>query len=1151
MPASPATASTPFNRFSSALIVLLLFFLMLPVSLTAGQDIQANTLSDLPDPFLWVTDTPVHSVLCAGDVTYIGGEFTYVGPNTGQGVILDIADGDVSSFSRVEGVVNAAVPDASGGFFIGGYFNEVGGMQRGYAAHILADGSLDISFDPDADWFVNALALSPDGSTLYLGGIFNTIGGKRRNCLAAVDARTGQVTDFVCDTDDNVIDLALSPDGSTLYVGGYFHQIGGQPRSCLAAVDARTGQVTDFVCDVGDDNDVLALALSPDGSTLYVGGEFENIGGHDRKYLVAVEAATGEIKPWDPRPDGIVTSVLPSPDGSILYAGGFFGNIGGHQRNHLAALDTTTGSADPFDPDSDSIVTSLALSHDGSILYAGGSFAVIAGQARRCLAALDAATGVATPLSLNADDGVLALALSSDGTALYAGGVFKSIGGQLRNHLAALDNATGLPTGFNPGADGTVNDLVLSPDGSTLYVGGEFENVDGFQRKHLAAVNTITGSVTSFNPGADGSILSLALSPDGSTLYAGGEFEKIGGHDRKYLAAVNTATGAATAFAPDSDGFVITLALSHNGSTLYAGGTFNNIGGQSRHYIAALDADTGAATGFAPEADYYVLALALSHDGSTLYAGGGFGNIGGQPRDFLAALNTTTGSATPFDPGADAAVFALALSPDGSTLYAGGVFDNIGGKPRECVAALSTASGSADDWDPGLGDEDGVTSLALSGSTLYVGGGILTVGNKRWGNIARFNLPATTWDLAEGCTQGGMETWVLVQNPNPYAVTVSLTFMTSDGEKPGPRDYSIGANSRSSFRINDYMADWDVSTRVTASAPVVCERSVYGEEDAWAHNSIGALQPSMSWYFAEGCTEGDFDTWVLVQNPGNTDVAVSLTLMTSTGQVAGPRDITVPVASRCSFNLDSYVTDWDVSTRVIASAPVVCERAVYGGSRAWAHESIGAAQPSTTWYLAEGCTEGDFETWVLVQNPGTVEATVELTFMTSSGEVSGPRGFPIGANSRHSFRLNDYVTDWDVSTRVTASAPVVCERAVYGGSRAWAHDSVGVTAPSSSWYLAEGCTDGGMETFVLVQNPGAGPVHVNLRFQTGSGEVVPLELQGVEIPAASRRTFKINDYLTDYHVSTLVEATDGLIVCERAMYGNSRAWAHESVGYSP
>ena len=101
-----------------------------------------------------------------------------------------------------------------------------------------------------------------------------------------------------------------------------------------------------------------------------------------------------------------------------------------------------------------------------------------------------------------------------------------------------------------------------------------------------------------------------------------------------------------------------------------------------------------------------------------------------------------------------------------------------------------------------------------------------------------------------------------------------------------------------------------------------------------------------------------------------------------------------------------------------------------------------------------------------------------------------------------------------------------------------AHDSLGATAPASKWYLAEGSTDGGMETFLLVQNPGDSPVHVNIKFQTSTGEKVFPQLQGVEIPSKSRRNFKVNDYVTDYEVSTFVEALDGEVICERAMYIN-------------
>jgi hypothetical protein len=415
-----------------------------------------------------------------------------------------------------------------------------------------------------------------------------------------------------------------------------------------------------------------------------------------------------------------------------------------------------------------------------------------------------------------------------------------------------------------------------------------------------------------------------------------------------------------------------------------------------------------------------------------------------------------------------------------------------------------------------------------------------------------FLVEGYLWFLAEGCTQGDFETFVLVQNPGGNDVSVNLTYMTSTGTVPGPQSYIIPAGSRHTFKVNDSVTDWDVSTMVSASGgEIICERAMYGNNRQWAHDSIGVTAPASTWYLAEGCTQGDFETFVLVQNPGSTDATVNLTYMTSQGSQEGPQDYVIPAGTRHTFKVNDSVTDWDVSTMVTASGgQVICERAMYGNNRTWAHDSIGVTAPGSTWYLAEGCTQGDFETFVLVQNPGSTDATVDLTYMTSTGSVPGPKGYVIPAGTRHTFKVNDSVTDWDVSTMVTATGgQVICERAMYGNNRTWAHDSIGVTAPGSTWYLAEGCTGGDFETFVLVQNPGSTDATVDLTFMTSTGSVPGPK--GYVIPAGTRHTFKVNDSVTDWDVSTMVTATGGQVICERAMYGNNRTWAHDSIGYDP
>ncbi len=410
---------------------------------------------------------------------------------------------------------------------------------------------------------------------------------------------------------------------------------------------------------------------------------------------------------------------------------------------------------------------------------------------------------------------------------------------------------------------------------------------------------------------------------------------------------------------------------------------------------------------------------------------------------------------------------------------------------------------------------------------------------------------AATWYLAEGCTEGGMEAWVLVQNPGDSDLLANLILQTSEGEQrpDGLQAVLIPARSRRSFFLNSYVTTWNVSTVVVASGDVICERALYGNGKTWAHNSMGVKSTSTTWYLAEGCTKGQMETWVLVQNPGGTDVQVDLTFMTPSGAKPGPAGFTIPAGMRHSFLLNDYVDDYSVSTLVEATAGVVCERAMYGPGRTWGHGSIGVTETAATWYMAEGCTDGHMDTWVLVQNPGTSEVDVSLTLMTGAGELKPGelQGVEIAAGTRRTFLLNDYVTDYNVSTLVTASGGVVCERAMYGNGNSWGHDSIGVISTAANWCLAEGCTEGGVETWILVQNPGDAIVSVDLTLMTGAGDLKPTELQGVEIAAGTRRSFRLNDYVTDWDVSALVAATGGVVV-ERAIYGEGHTWGTASAG---
>src|SRR5581483_4121377 len=163
---------------------------------------------------------------------------------------------------------------------------------------------------------------------------------------------------------------------------------------------------------------VFALALSPDGTILYFGGNFDSIGGGRSPKIAAIDVATGRLDPhWQPPTITSEVEALVVHNG-LLYLGGAFTTVDGTARAHLAALDLTSsggldashgGSLDPrfgasltVYPDyysgpgaitkvGNNTVHSLALTADGSTLIAGGDFTDMA--THKGLVALDPATG--------------------------------------------------------------------------------------------------------------------------------------------------------------------------------------------------------------------------------------------------------------------------------------------------------------------------------------------------------------------------------------------------------------------------------------------------------------------------------------------------------------------------------------------------------------------------------------------------------------------------------------------------------------------------------------------------------------------------------------------------------------------------------------
>jgi len=137
----------------------------------------------------------------------------------------------------------------------------------------------------------------------------------------------------------------------------------------------------------------------------------------------------------------------------------------------------------------------------------------------------------------------------------------------------------------------------------------------------------------------------------------------------------------------------------------------------------------------------------------------------------------------------------------------------------------------------------------------------------------------------------------------------------------------------------------------------------------------------------------------------------------------------------------------------------------------------------------------------------------------------------------------------DFSTQVHGSKPIIAERAMYcnNGTGEACHDSIGMSQAHTSFYLPDGQTAGGYETWTLVQNPNASAVAVEVSYLKAGGGA---EILTASIPANSRMTFNMADKVPSGRASIAVASkTPGKkIMVERAMYWNNKGAGTDTIG---
>lgn len=344
-----------------------------------------------------------------------------------------------------------------------------------------------------------AIAVSPDGSTVYVTG--QAAGAQSLDYMTiAYDAVTGAQRwasrySGPSNSFDVATSLAVSPDGRTVYVTGYSGKIGGYDYVTIAYSAATGARVwmSRYNGRAGGNDQARALAVSPDGRTVYVTGRSQGrTSGYDVA-TVAYNAATG-AQQWVSRYNGPAnlndfgTGVAVGPRGQVVYVTGGSRAPSAQLGWVTVAYKASTGRALWTRRSAgwyviNGVGSSIGVTPNGQSVLVADYTAGTTTRTAYQTTAYNARTGAlrwsrryAGPAGNN-DNLPSALGISPDGTTVYVTGTSDNPASESDYATVAYQIGTGARlwvsrfTGLGNSFD-EANGLAVNPKGGAVYVTG-------------------------------------------------------------------------------------------------------------------------------------------------------------------------------------------------------------------------------------------------------------------------------------------------------------------------------------------------------------------------------------------------------------------------------------------------------------------------------------------------------------------------------------------------------------------------------------------------------------------------------------------------------------------------------------------------------
>jgi WD40 repeat protein len=347
---------------------------------------------------------------------------------------------------------------------------------------------------------MRSLAVAPDGRSLVCGV------GKDVKLYNLSSQTPGRV---VATHDFDVTSVAFTPDGATVISGSHDHTV--------KRVSLASGK-TEWHAP-GHYEQVNSVAISQDGALLATGSS----DGRFAARILKAEArglGPGAVRLWDARtgrllrrlgsPREQIMAVALSPDGRRVIAGGADENGAGVVR----AWDTATGAIAWSKADHPAEVLAIAYTPDGTAVATAAADGMV--QLR------DPATGVPVRSLAGHERGATSLAFSADGATLVCGdgrGTARVWDVRTGRILQTCRTATSMA--WTVTTDRLFTPVALTPDGGTLITcPATMGNTYG---EPLRFWDTKTGELKRTIDNPAHSARPIALSPDGTILAAGGK----------------------------------------------------------------------------------------------------------------------------------------------------------------------------------------------------------------------------------------------------------------------------------------------------------------------------------------------------------------------------------------------------------------------------------------------------------------------------------------------------------------------------------------------------------------------------------------------------------------------------------------------------